>query len=220
MSSTNDFSPESFFDLKDFSHPELFDGCETVWEVLPRIKEWLEGQKLGEIETEIPEGAVLVDREKISIGKGTVVEPGCYIKGPCKIGKNGSIRQGAYLRGNVVAGEGCVIGHATEVKNALFLNGAKAAHFAYVGDSILGNGVNLGAGTKCANLKFDGGPVTVYYEGGRVETALRKFGAIFGDYSQTGCNAVTNPGTILGKRAACFPCSSVRGLIPAGKIFK
>jgi len=118
MSSTNDFSPENFFNLKTFAHPELFDGCKNVWEVLPKIKEWLNGRELGKIETEIPEGAFLIDRERISIGKGTVVEPGSYIKGPCVIGEYCSVRQGAYLRGNVVTGRGCVIGHATEVKNA------------------------------------------------------------------------------------------------------
>ena len=105
-------------------------------------------------------------------------------------------------------------------KTHLLLNGAHAAHFAYVGDSIFGNRVNLGAGTICANLRFDNKPVTVFLDGQRIETGLRKFGAIIGDGSQTGCNSVTNPGTLLGKNVRCYPCVNFGGFIPSDQIVR
>lgn len=216
----NFFHPESLFDLTAFKHADIFNNCQYVWEVLPKISAYLQSHTLGVIEVEIPEGAVVVNRELVSIGRGTVVEPGAYIQGPCIIGENCRVRQGAYIRGNIIAGDNCVIGHATEAKNALFLNHAQAAHFAYVGDTILGNHTNLGAGTKCANLRFDNRPVSVFHDGRRVDTGLRKFGAVFGDFSQSGCNSVTNPGTLLGKGASIYPCANARGVIPAEHSFK
>jgi len=133
--------------------------------------------------------------------------------GPCIIGENCEIRHGAYIRGNFIAGNECVIGHATEVKNALFLDHVQAGHFAYVGDSILGNHVNLGAGTKCANLRFDREDVVIHHNDQVIETHRRKFGVIMGDRAQTGCNAVTNPGTLMGQNSSCAPCMSIRGVI-------
>jgi len=214
------FSPEQFFDLSHFKHTNIFEGCEYVWQVLPKIGPYLKSQKLGIIETDIPETATLVNKSEISIGKGTIIEPGTYIKGPCIIGENCIVRQGAYIRGNFLCGDHCIIGHTTEIKNALFLNNAQAAHFAYVGDSVLGNRTNLGAGTKCANLRFDNKHVLVYHQEEVYDSGLRKFGAIFGDDSQTGCNSVTNPGTLLGKMAAVYPCVNANGFIPESKIFK
>jgi bifunctional N-acetylglucosamine-1-phosphate-uridyltransferase/glucosamine-1-phosphate-acetyltransferase GlmU-like protein len=149
-------------------------------------------------------GAVLAGGE-LSIGKGVLVESGAFIKGPAIIGDQSEIRQGAYLRGHCLVGARCVVGHVTEVKHAIFLDDAKAGHFAYLGDSILGNGVNLGAGTKLANLRFTGGDVLVKTPDGPISSGLRKFGAIFGDKAQTGCNAVTNPGTVLGKKSIVLP---------------
>lgn len=214
------FATERYFDLSTFMHKGLFDGLKNVWEALNQLKGYLDSQKVWKIECEVPEGVTLVNPEKISIGQGTVIEPGAYIKGPCIIGKNSTIRHAAYIRGNVVAGDNVVIGHASEVKNSILLNGAQAAHFAYVGDSILGNGVNLGAGTKLANLKFNHTEVLVRHDGSAYPTGLKKFGAILGDGAQTGCNAVTNPGTIFGKGAACFPCSNPSGVIPESSLVK
>lgn len=212
--------PKSLFELTAFAHAALFENCTYVWEVLPKIAAYLKKQRLGKIAVDIPTGAYLIDPESIVIGKGTVVEPGAYIKGPCIIGENCVVRHGAYIRGDVIAGNRCIIGHDTEVKNALFLNGAHAAHFAYVGDSILGNNVNLGAGTKCANLKFDNGAIAVRFGDRLIETGLRKFGAVFGDGAQTGCNAVTNPGTIFGKNSACYPCTNPSGYVDENCIVK
>jgi bifunctional N-acetylglucosamine-1-phosphate-uridyltransferase/glucosamine-1-phosphate-acetyltransferase GlmU-like protein len=147
----------------------------------------------------------------ISVGVGSVVEPGALIKGPTIIGAYNEIRQGAYIRGDCLVGDRCVVGHTTEIKHAVMLDGAKAGHFAYIGDSILGNLTNLGAGTKLANLKIVDTPVSVKVDGKRYDTGLRKFGAIIGDESETGCNSVTNPGTLLGRRCLVYPAVSVRG---------
>ena len=155
-------------------------------------------------------GAVLFDSD-IYIGEGTVVEPGALIKGPSIIGNHTEVRQGAYVRGNCIIGDRCVVGHTTEVKHSIMLDDAKAVHFAYIGDSILGNHVNLGAGTKLANLKMVDVEMRIKVEGKVYETGLKKLGAILGDYTETGCNSVTSPGTLLGKASLVYPCVNIPG---------
>lgn len=154
------------------------------------------------------QGAVIFDTN-IYLGEGTVVEPGALIKGPTIIGNNTEIRQGAYIRGNCLVGSRCVVGHTTELKSAVMLDDAKAGHFAYLGDSILGNDVNLGAGTKLANLKMNNSEVTLRVETKFYETGLRKFGAILGDMVQMGCNSVTSPGALVGKSCHVYPALTV-----------
>ena len=149
-------------------------------------------------------GAVFMGTQ-ISIGKGVLIEPGAMVSSPTVIDDRCVVRQGAYVRGYCLFGKQCVIGHVTEVKHSIFLNDAKAGHFAYLGDSILGTNANLGAGTKLANLKFTSGNVTIKTPDGIVDSGLRKFGAILGDHVQTGCNTVTNPGTIIGPRSMVLP---------------
>lgn len=204
----------TLFDLSHFKHAAVFLGCKYPWEALSKIEGYLKSITLGKIEVGIPSGAHLIHPELISIGKGSVVEQGAYIAGPCVIGENCTIRQGAYIRGLAVVGDNVVIGHDTEVKNTIFLNGANAAHFAYLGDCILGNKVNLGAGTKCANLRLDHAEVVIKLNGESFPTGLRKFGAILGDGTQLGCNSVTNPGTITGKNVFCHPCVNFGGVVP------
>jgi UDP-N-acetylglucosamine diphosphorylase / glucose-1-phosphate thymidylyltransferase / UDP-N-acetylgalactosamine diphosphorylase / glucosamine-1-phosphate N-acetyltransferase / galactosamine-1-phosphate N-acetyltransferase len=153
-------------------------------------------------------GSVLWD-DLICLGAGSVVEPGALIQGPTIIGSHTEVRQGAYVRGNCIIGNGCVVGHTTEIKASIMLNDAKAGHFAYIGDSILGNWTNLGAGTKLANLKIKPGSVRVRVAADSIDTGLRKFGAVLGDHVEIGCNAVTNPGTLLGKGCMVFPVTSV-----------
>ncbi len=213
-------TPDLFFDLKDFAHKEVFANATWVWEALNRLTDYLNQLPLGVIEGEISAQAYLINPEKISIGRGTVVEPGAYIKGPCFIGENCTIRHGAYIRGDLLTGNGCVIGHDTEVKHSIFLNQANAAHFAYVGDSILGNRVNLGAGTKCANLKLNHDSISIRYQSQKINTGRRKLGAIIGDDSQLGCNSVTNPGAFLGKKVFCYPCINIGGIIADKAILK
>ncbi len=212
--------PDYFFDLSEYRHKSLFKPNKFVWLALNELSKYLETLFLGKIEVEVPVGTFLIDSHLISIGKGTVIEPGAYIKGPCYIGENCTIRHGAYIRGNFLAGDNCVIGHDTEVKNAIFLNHVHAAHFAYVGDSILGNDVNLGAGTKCANLKLDNQQVVLYYQNKNIETGLKKIGAVIGDRTQIGCNSVTNPGTFIGQDVLCYPCLNIGGIIDSQSIVK
>jgi len=152
-------------------------------------------------------GAVLCG-DDIEIGEGALVESGALIKGPSIIGPRSEVRQGAYVRGAVMSLPGAVIGHATEAKNTLLLAGAKAGHFAYLGDSVLGNNVNLGAGTKLANLKMNEQPYIFKFEKQRFVVERRKFGALIGDNTETGCNTVTNPGTLFGKNIRVLPNSS------------
>ena len=155
-------------------------------------------------------GAVFLD-DQVHIAPGAVVEPGALLKGPTYIGPGSEVRQGAYLRGGCLVGVGCVVGHTTEMKNSIMMDGAKAGHFAYLGDSILGKDVNLGAGTKLANLKIVERPYHLKAGDSMYHVARRKFGAIMGDGVQTGCNSVTNPGTVLGRGSLVAPCTSVAG---------
>jgi NDP-sugar pyrophosphorylase family protein len=207
--------PNEFFDLQVYRHKDLFDKKQHVWHALKNIAPYLKKQPLGLIEIEVPKEAYLINPQLISIGKGSVVEPGAYIKGPCIIGENCIIRHGAYIRGDLITGDFCVIGHDTEIKNAILLDHAHAAHFAYVGDSILGNKTNLGAGVKLANLKFANQFIMIHHEGQSFSTGLKKMGAIVGDGSQIGCNAVLNPGTLIGKGSCCYPCINFGGVLPA-----
>jgi bifunctional N-acetylglucosamine-1-phosphate-uridyltransferase/glucosamine-1-phosphate-acetyltransferase GlmU-like protein len=175
-----------------------------------RFGVFLDGRKLdGAV---VIYGGASLASEAIQLAPGAVVEPGAMIKGPTYIGADSEVRQGAYLRGDCLVGAACVVGHVTEVKHAVFLSGAKAGHFAYVGDSILGRGVNLGAGTKLANLKIIEGEVTLSVDHQAYATGLRKLGAIIGDGCELGCNTVTNPGVLLGPRSLVTPNATV----PAG----
>ncbi|MCX8042097.1 MAG: hypothetical protein N3A56_06340 [Thermodesulfobacteriaceae bacterium] len=152
-------------------------------------------------------GAILMDK-KLYFEKQVIIEPFALLKGPCYLSKGTEVRHSAYLRGSIYTGEGAVIGHTTEVKNSIFLTQAKAAHFAYVGDSILGREVNLGAGTKLANLKFTQRKITFKINSQNIFTGLKKMGAILGDKTQTGCNSVLQPGTLIGKNSYIYPCCS------------
>lgn len=214
------FPVAKFFDLTAFAHRAVFDGCSYVWQVLETLEAYLLRQPLGQIHSAHHEYAYLVNPETISIGEGTIIEPGAYIRGPCIIGRDCQIRQGAYIRGTVLIGDRCIVGHTTELKHAILLNHARAAHFAFVGDSVLGNDVNLGAGVKCANLRLDGTPVSVRYRQQSISTELRKFGAIVGDGCQIGCNVVMNPGTLFGKQAKCYPCVNIGGVVEEGMLVK
>lgn len=201
-------------DLENFAHKELWKEEDPIWQPLLHLNDYLKSQ-VFKIEIDLPVGVFLKNPELISIGAGTFIEPGVMIYGPCIIGKNCYIRQGAYIRENVILGNDCQIGHSAELKHSILFNGAAATHFTYVGDSILGNFVNLGAGVKCANLRIDRKEVTVVYNGRRIQTSLKKFGAIVGDFVQIGCNSVLNPGTLIGKESFIHPLSNIKGTIPA-----
>jgi NDP-sugar pyrophosphorylase family protein len=138
--------------------------------------------------------------------------------GPLWIGAKTQIRPGAFVRGNVIVGEGCVLGNACEFKNCLLMDGVQVPHFSYVGDSVLGNGAHLAAGVICSNLRLDQGPVPVRTAEQTYDTGMRKLGAIIGDKAEVGCNAVLNPGTLLGPRALVMPSMAFGGHLPAATI--
>lgn len=216
-----DLSTSAFFEIRGYIHEELFSGCHYPWEALTKIAKYLENGVRGNVEQyDIPLGSWIVHPETIFLEEDCIVEPGAYIQGPCYFGRGTIIRNGAYIRGNVVTGTRCVIGHATEIKNSILLNAAHAAHFAYVGDSILGNSVNLGAGVKLANLRLDGSQIVIDADGEKINTELRKFGAVIGDGSQIGCNSVCNPGTLVGPKSVWYPLINKGGFIPPGSIVK
>lgn len=220
VQSMKDLSYKTFFLIDEYLHQDLFLNTVFVWEALHRLTAYLEKQKFGEIKGLVAKDAHLINPNLISIGEGAVVEPGVYIQGPCIIGPNSVVRHGAYIRGNVVTGEGCIIGHDTEVKHAILLDRAFAPHFNYVGDSILGNDTNLGAGVKLANFRLDHQEISILFEGKKIPTGLKKLGAIIGDGAQLGCNVVTNPGTLLGPKVFCSPCLNIGGVISAQKNIK
>jgi NDP-sugar pyrophosphorylase family protein len=142
------------------------------------------------------------------------------IKGPAIIGRNCEIRHNAYLRENVIIGDGCVVGNSSEVKNSVLFNQAVAPHFNYIGDSILGYKAHLGAGVKISNFKLVPGNIMVDWEGKPLDTGLRKFGALIGDLGEIGCNAVLNPGSIIGRNSVIYPNTNWRGILPANMIVK
>lgn len=227
------FSPELFFDLKHFSHSNIFSNIQTVWTPLANLNNYLENwfsshRSCQNNDVSIAETARIYGA--VSFGSGSLVEDGACIVGPAVIGEDCEIRQGAYIRGNCLMGDRCILGHASELKNSIMLNDAKAPHFAYVGDSILGNNVNLGAGTKLSNLTISTKKniksglrptLKLSVKNKIIDTGLSKLGAIVGDNSQTGCNAVTNPGTIIGKNTLVYANTSVaKGLVPENSIVK
>lgn len=145
--------------------------------------------------------------ENVFIDESVKIPPICVIEGPAYIGKNTIIRPFAYIRGNVIIGDNCVIGNSTEIKNSILLDNVQVPHFNYVGDSVLGNFVHLGAGAICANLRLDKKPVTSKFGDEKFSTNLKKMGAIIGDYSEIACNVVLNPGTILPKHSKILPAA-------------
>jgi len=213
-------APTDFFDLDAFQHKQLFfdSRVEYVWDALKLLGDYLDQIAPG-IHGRIMEGAYLLD-DNIYIGPGSEVEPGAVIKGPTYIGANTQVRQGAYVRGNVLVGDNCVVGHSTEIKNSIMLNKAHAAHFAYVGDCILGNHVNLGAGSRLANLKLDRTNVTIKVAERTYDTGMRKLGAILGDRVEIGCNAVSNPGTLMGPGCMAYALTLLRGYYAANSLIK
>jgi NDP-sugar pyrophosphorylase family protein len=211
------FTAADLFDLSQTEHSAIFDGCQYAWEALKKIEAYLANVPRQNPPKKFP-GAQIGNR--VVIGEGTVVEPGALIKGPAIIGKNCQIRHNAYIRENVIIGDDCVVGNASELKNALLFNHVQVPHYNYVGDSILGFKAHLGAGVKISNVKLLPGNVTVELDGVPTDTGLRKFGALLGDGAEVGCNAVLNPGTILGRGALVYPNVFWRGFLPANSMAK
>ena len=193
----------------------LFDEVDYPWEVLPKLKVFIEN--LGPILS-----ADLYEQrsENVWVAKSAKVAPTACIMAPCIIDEDAEIRHGAFIRGGVIVGKGAVVGNSSEIKNALLFDGVQVPHYNYIGDSILGYKAHFGAGAITSNVKNDNSNVIVKLPLQQVDTGLRKFGAIVGDYVQVGCNSVLNPGTMIGKNTSIYPLSNVRGIILSDKIYK
>jgi len=214
---------ETFVDIRTlcdevkFAHDNVFSYLgEGLKKWLAEILTDLDVKDSPKILGQVAAGAFISG--PVYIAKGAVVEPTAYIQGPCYIGPEAEVRHGAYIRGNVYVGKKAVVGHTSEIKGSVLLDGAKAAHFAYVGDSFLGQDVNLGAGTKLANLKLRGSEVSFKHpvSDQRVTSGLRKFGAVMGDRCETGCNSVLSPGTLLLPGTAVMPALHFHGTLKHG----
>lgn len=194
----------------------LFRDTRFPWEAVARLGETLARLLPPGVRVEdgaAVEGAV-IHGDRVLIAAEASVEPGAVIVGgPVYVGPGAQVRAGAYLRGPAFVGRRAIVGHATEVKNGILLAGARAPHFNYVGDSVLGHDVNLGAGTILSNVRLDGKPIKVTWEGRRVQTGLRKLGALVGDGCSLGCNVVCNPGTILLPGTLVPPVRTVSGTV-------
>ncbi|HVU08168.1 MAG TPA: DapH/DapD/GlmU-related protein [Verrucomicrobiae bacterium] len=212
------FKPADLFDLKQTEHAAIFADCPFAWDALKKIESYLAANLKPDLRNKC-EGRAYIG-ENVFIGEGTVLEDGVMIKGPAIIGKNCQIRHNAYLRENVIIGDHCVVGNSSELKNALLFNHAQAPHYNYVGDSILGHKAHLGAGVKISNLKMFPGNIEVEVDGAPFDTGLRKFGALLGDGAEIGCNAVLNPGSVIGRGAVIYPNVFWRGILPANTIAK
>lgn len=194
----------------------FFPADVPPWEWLKKIAPALAAAEFAPLRADIPPGVHI--EGKVWIDPSVKLPPHATIIGPAWIGPGTEIRPNAYLRGNVIVGSGCVLGNSSEYKNALLMDEVETPHYNYVGDTILGNGAHLGAGVICSNLRLDQAPVTVRLPGGTIDTGLRKFGAVLGDEAEVGCNAVLNPGTLLGRRALVTPCTNFGGYLPAATI--
>src|SRR5216110_3484551 len=206
------FAPAQFLNLEHTAHPKLFEDQSYVWNALKQIASYLQFRLKPAVLGE------LVGRPFISsnvfVGRGTIVEQGAVLKGPAWIGENCQIRSGCYVRENVVVGNGVVMGNSCEFKNSIIFDEAQVPHFNYVGDSILGFKAHLGAGVILSNVKLDHSEISVITPDGEIPTGLRKFGAIVGDRTEIGCNAVINPGSVIGRNCMIYPTVNFRGVLP------
>jgi acetyltransferase-like isoleucine patch superfamily enzyme len=247
---------DDYFDhLDTFTHKAIFEKIEFIWDPLKSISNHIDGC-IGQLPKDVNrvstfqgldltdsgakypgayvrkwieiESPLYLENHGIFLDEGTMLEPSAIIKGPCYIGRGCEIRQGAYIRGNVIVGDKCVIGHNTEVKNSIIMNHTEAGHFNYIGDSILGSYVNLGAGAKLANVEFrtpedkskENFPPIKYFDGEKeIDTQLTKFGSIIGDNVEIGCNAVICPGALVAKENWVYPNVTLpKGLYPPKKL--
>ncbi len=189
----------------------FFPAEAAPWEWVKQIGAALGSLPAGPRPASIPAGVHL--EGAVVLGAGVTLPAHATLIGPCWIGARSQIRPGAFIRGNVITGEGCVLGNSSEFKNCLLLDGVQAAHFNYVGDSVLGNGAHLGAGAICSNLRLDQKNVFI-----QVDTGLKKLGAVLGDGAEVGCNAVLNPGAVLGRRSLVMPAMAFGGVLAADTI--
>lgn len=203
-------------ELFDCSNPylkSLFENSVYPWDMLSKIGDYI----LELIKTGIP-GYIEI-KKGVLIGKRVKVYSNTTIEPPVVIGSDTEIRPGAFIRGNVITGEGCVIGNSSELKNCILLDNVQVPHYNYIGDSVLGNHSHMGAGAICSNLKADGKNIVIKGDE-NIDTGLRKIGGILADYADVGCGCVLNPGTVIGRRTSVYPLTALRGVIPPDCIVK
>lgn len=206
---------KELFNLEETIAKELFEAATYPWEVLPKIGTFIKelGGTLSKEEYDNPS-------ENVWIAKSANVASTASITGPCIIGKEAEVRHCAFIRGNAIVGEGAVVGNSTELKNVVLFNKVQVPHYNYVGDSILGYKAHMGAGSITSNVKSDKTLVCVNVDGVKMETGLKKFGAMIGDNVEVGCGSVLNPGTVIGRESNIYPLSSVRGYVKEKSIYK
>lgn len=198
---------------------EKLDKLTYPWEALPYIKDWI-----LEIGSKLPAEEYNQVSENVWIHKTAHVFDSAYIAGPTIIGPETEVRQCAFIRGNALVGAGCVVGNSTELKNVIIFDNVQVPHYNYVGDSVLGYKSHMGAGSITSNVKSD--KTLVHVKGDSadgtfdIDTGLKKFGAMLGDFVEVGCNSVLNPGTVIGNHSNIYPLSPVRGFVPANSIYK
>ena len=208
------YKTTDLFDLRHTQAQDYLSGFEYPWQALKGIKDLILmlGQNLGEDYTEV--------QPTVWVHRTAVVAPTAYLGAPCIIGAGTEVRHCAFVRGSALVGENCVVGNSVELKNVILFDNVQVPHYNYVGDSILGYKAHMGAGSLTSNVKSDKSLVVVKDGGEKIETGLKKFGAMVGDFVEVGCNSVLNPGTVVGRNSNVYPLSCVRGVIPADSIFK
>jgi len=208
-------SIENLYDLEQTIAKDIFTGVTYPWEVLSKIKDFI-----IELGKNLPNDIYEEKGENIWIAKSAKVAPTACLNGPLIIDEEAEIRHCAFVRGSAIIGKGAVVGNSTELKNVILFNKVQVPHYNYVGDSVLGYKAHMGAGAVTSNVKSDKKLVVVKKEDQRIETGLKKFGAMLGDYVEVGCNSVLNPGTVVGRNSNIYPTSCVRGVIPECSILK
>lgn len=205
----------NLFDYSKTIAKPLFESVEYPWDALPKIKDFI--IEIGKtLDPEIYEQR----GENIWIAKSANIYPSAYLGGPLIICENAEVRHCAFIRGSAIVGRGAVVGNSTELKNSILFDGVQVPHYNYIGDSVLGYKSHTGAGTITSNLKSDKTLVTVLCGEEKVETGVKKFGAMLGDHVEVGCNSVLNPGTVVGRNTNIYPLSFVRGYVPENSIYK
>ena len=206
---------KNLFNFDETIAADIFTDIDFPWEVLPKIKDFITG--LGE---SLSPDDYDKKGDNVWIAKSAAIAPTATINGPCIIGKDTEVRPGAFIRGNAIVGEKCVVGNSTELKNVILFNNVQVPHYNYVGDSILGYKSHMGAGSITSNVKSDKKLVVVKNDKEKIETGLKKFGAMLGDEVEVGCGSVLNPGTVIGSHSNIYPLSSVKKVVPANSIYK
>ena len=206
---------KNLYNLEETITKDLLEKFEYPWEALPEISKFI-----LEIGPMLDKDIYEQKGENIWIAKSANVYPSAYIKGPAIIGENAEVRHCAFIRGNAIVGNNTVVGNSTELKNVILFNNVQVPHYNYVGDSILGYKSHMGAGSITSNVKSDKKLVIVKNGEEKIETGLKKFGAMIGDGVEVGCGSVLNPGSVIGKNTNIYPLSSVRGVVPENSIYK